>query len=133
MMNSDTVNQFQSQIESTIAGPARAYASLVLDHFEQLTNLQLETVKGYTETGLKQTRAALDVKGPSDVQAYVESQQKVAKELGERVKNDVEKVTALNQTFAQNVQKVTQDSAQSVSKATQEGARKATQAAAKTQ
>jgi phasin family protein len=129
MMSNETVNQMQSQIENTVAAPARTYASLVLDHVEQLMNLQLEAAKAYTETGVQQARAALDVKNPSDVQAYVENQQKVAKELGERAKGDVEKVTSLNQTFAQNAQKVTQESAKKVSKAAQDGAKSANKAA----
>ena len=133
MMSNDTVNQMQTQIENTVAGPARTYASMVLDHFEKLANLQFEAVKAYTETGMQQARAALDVKNPSDVQAYVENQQKAAKELGERMKGDAEKVASLNQTFAQNAQKVTQDSAQKASKAAQDGTKKDTQAAAKNQ
>lgn len=133
MMSNETVNQMQSQIENTVAGPARTYASLVLDHVEQLMNLQLEAAKAYTETGVQQARAALEVKSPSDVQAYVESQQQAAKELGERVKGDVENVTSLNQAFAQNAQKTVQESAQKVSKAAEAGTKKATQTTAKSQ
>ena len=64
---------------------------------------------------------------------FLQNQQQAAKELGERVKGDVEKVVSLNQAFAQNAQKVTQDSAQNVSKAAQESTKKVTQAAAKNQ
>lgn len=133
MMSNETVNQTYTQIENTVAGPARTYASLVLDYVEQLANLQRETAKALTETSLQQARAALAVKDPSDVQAYVQNQQQVAKELGERIKGDVEKVASLNQTFAQSAQKVTQDSARKVSKAAEEGTRKVTPAAAKNQ
>lgn len=132
-MSNETVNQMQSQIENTVAAPARTYAGLVLDHVEQLMSLQLETAKAYAETGVQQARAALEVRNPSDVQAYVDNQQQVARDLGERIKGDVEKVTALNQTFAQNAQKATQDSAQKVSEVAKEGAKKATQATAKSQ
>ncbi len=133
MMSNETVNQMQTQIENTVAGPARAYASLVLDHVEQLANLQFETAKAYSETSLKQARAALDLKNPTDVQSYVENQQQVARELGERIQSDAEKVVSLNQAFAQNAQKVTQESTQKVSKAAEKGTKKATQAAAKSQ
>lgn len=128
-MSNEPVNQMQSQIENTVAGPARTYASLVVDHAEQLANLQLEAAKAYTETGVQQVRAALDVKNPSDVQSLVENQQKVAKELGERIKGDVEKVASLNQTFAQNAQKVTQESAQTVSKAAEDNVKNVSKAA----
>lgn len=108
-MSNETVNQMQSQIEKTAARPARTYASLVLDHFEQLTSLQLETAKACAETSIQQARAALEVKDSADLQGYVEYQQKVAKDLSERVKGDIEKATSLNQAFVQNAQKLTQD------------------------
>lgn len=129
-MSDETANQMQSQIENTVTGPARTYASLVLDHFEQLTSLQLETAKAYAETGLQQARAALEVKNSSDLQSYLANQQKVTTELSERIKSDVEKVTSLNQAFAKNAQKVTQDSAGEVSKAAEENVNKMTQAQA---
>ena len=122
-------NGSQSQIEQAIAGSARAYASLVLDHFGQLTSLQLESAKTYAETGLQQARAALEVKSASDLQSYLESQQKVAKEMSERIRSDVEKVVSLNQTFAQEAQKATKDSAKEVSKSAEKATKKATQAA----
>ena len=132
-MSNETANRMQSQIEDTVTGPARTYASLVLDHFEQLTSLQLETAKAYAETGLQQARAALEVKDSADLKNYVESQQKIAKELSERVKGDAEKVMSLNQAFAQNATKVTQDSARKVSKAAEESTRKAAPAEKKGQ
>ncbi|MDN3517592.1 phasin family protein [Aquisalimonas lutea] len=116
-MSNEAVTQMQKQFDSTIAGPARTYASLVLDHFEQLASLQFDAVKAYAETGVQQARAALDVKDASDVRAYVENQQKIAKDLGERFKGDAEKVVSLNQDFAQKAQKVTEDTAKSASKA----------------
>ena len=127
-MSNETVNQMQSQIEKTVTGPARTYAGLVLDHFEQLSSLQFESARSYAETGMEQARAALEVKSPSDLQGYVENQQKAAKELGERIQGDVKKVTSLNQTFLQNAKEVSQNSAQEISKAAEEGIEKNTQA-----
>ena len=127
MMSNETSNQIQSQIEETVAGPVRTYASLVLEHFEKLTNLQLETAKTYAETGLHQARAALEVKNPSDLQSYVEKQQQVAKELSDRIQGDVEKVTSLNQAFMQNAQKITEDSARKASKTVESATKKAEQ------
>lgn len=129
-MSNETVNQIQNQFENTIVGPARTYASLVLNHFEQLTNLQFAAAKAYSEAGVQQIRAALDVKNPSDVQAFVQNQQQAAKEMGERIKGDVEKVASLNQAFAKDTQKVTEDSAQKVSKSAEKGIKQASQAAA---
>ncbi|MEX0732093.1 MAG: TIGR01841 family phasin [Aquisalimonadaceae bacterium] len=120
-MNNETVTQMQKQFESTFSGPARTYAGLVVDHFEQLANLQFETVKAFADTSLKQARAALEVKDPANIRTYFENQQKVAKELGERVKGDAEKVVSLNQGFVQKYQKIAEDSAKNVSKAAGQG------------
>ncbi len=128
-MSNETVTQMQKQIDSTFGAPARTYASMVLDHFEQLSNLQFNAAKAYAENSIQQARAALEVKDPSDVRAFVENQQKVAKDLGERIKGDAEKVASLNQAFAQNAQKVTQESAEKVTKTAQNGAKTATKAA----
>ena len=127
MMSNEPVNQMQTEIENTVARPARNYASLVLDHFEQLANLQLEAAKAYADTGVQQARAALEVKDSSDVRAYMENQQKVAKEMSERIKDDMERLVSLNQAFAQNAQNVTEESTKKASKAAQEGSQKDSQ------
>ena len=127
MMSNEPVNQMQTQIENTVARPARSYASFMLDHFEQLANLQFEAAKAYAETSMQQARAALEVKDSSDVRAYMENQQKVAKEMGERIKGDMERLVSLNQAFAQNAQNVTEESAKKASKAAQEGSQKDSQ------
>ncbi|MCC5858559.1 MAG: phasin family protein [Ectothiorhodospiraceae bacterium] len=115
-MSNETVTQVQQQFDSVFAGPARTYANLVLGHFEQLANVQLEAARAYIDTSVAQARIALEMKDPSDVRAYLENQQKVAKELGERTKGAAEKVVSLNQNFVQEVQKVAGESANSVSK-----------------
>ncbi len=130
-MSKEAANQMHSQIESTVAGPARTYANLMLDHIQQLTSLQLEAARAYADTGLQQARDALDVKDPSDLHSYVENQQKVAQALSERFKSDVEKVTSLNQTFAQNAQKIAEDSARDMTSAAEEATEKAAQAVEK--
>ena len=119
MSTNDPVNQVQQQIDATVGAPARSFASLMLDHVEQLTSLQFEAAKAYADAGVQQARAALEIKDPSDLRAYTENQQKVAKDLGERMKGDAEKVVSLNQDFAQKAQKVAQDSAQTATKAAQ--------------
>lgn len=120
-MSNETVTQLQQQFDNAFAGPARTYASLVLDHFEQLVNVQLEAAKAYIDTSVEQARSALEMRDPSDVRAYLENQQKVAKELGERAKGDAEKVVSLNQDFVQKVQKVAGESASSASKVAAQG------------
>lgn len=113
-MTNPTINQFNEQVEKFFGGPARAFADLSINHAESLVNTQIEAAKAYTDLGLRQARSALDIKAPQDVQSYVQGQQEVAKELGERVKGDAEKVVELNRKFAEEAQKLTQQNAQNV-------------------
>lgn len=116
-MSNETLNQVNKQFESFFACPARSYVGLALEHFEKLANAQYEAAQAYTEAGLKQTRAALSINDAKGFQAYVEDQQKVAKEMTERLKGDAEKVVGLNQEFAQQAQKLTASNVNNASKA----------------
>ena len=118
-MSNETVSQIQKQFESTVATPARNYVGAVLEHFEQLANLQFDAAKAYAEASMQQARAALNIKDPSDLSAYIANQQKVVQELGERMKGDAEKVVSLNQAFSQKAQKATEANVKNVSKAAQ--------------
>ncbi|MBB3188899.1 phasin family protein [Halomonas cerina] len=108
MQNVDT-KQFTQQFETLFFGPARAYANLSVDFAEKLANAQLDAGKAYTETGLAQLRALLDVRDAEGLRAYMDNQQQVAKDLTERLKGDTEKVVSLQQDFVQKSQKLTED------------------------
>lgn len=121
MQNFDT-KQFTEQFESMFFGPARAYASLSVDYTEKLVNAQLDAGKAYTDTGLAQLRSLMNVKDAEGLRTYMEGQQKVAKDLTERLKGDAEKVVSLQQDFVQKSQKLTEENV----KQAQETATKAT-------
>ncbi|PMR68144.1 phasin family protein [Halomonas heilongjiangensis] len=108
MQNFDT-KQFTEQFESMFFGPARAYASLSVDYTEKLVNAQLDASKAYADTGLAQLRGLMSVKDAEGLRAYMEGQQKVAKDLTERLKGDAEKVVSLQQDFVQKSQKLTEE------------------------
>ncbi|WP_440997043.1 phasin family protein [Arhodomonas sp. SL1] len=116
-MTNTNFNQMTEQFEKTVFGPMRTYASMAVDHFEKLTNVQYDAAKAYSEFGIQQMRAALDIKDATDVQSYWQQQQKAAETIRDRVKGDAEKVVALNQEFAEKTQKAVQDNAKTVSEA----------------
>lgn len=94
------------QLEELFFAPARAYATLSVDFAEKLTNAQLDAAKAYTETGLAQVRAFTAVKDVEGLRSYMEGQQKVAKDLTDRMKGDAEKVVALQRDFVAESQKL---------------------------
>ena len=122
-MSNATIDQATQQFESMFFGPARAYAALSLDYAEKLLNTQYEAVKAYSDVSMSQARAMLDIKDAEGLRTYVEGQQKVAKELSERVKGDAEKVVALNQDFVQKGQKLAEENIQTASKAASKAAK----------
>ncbi|PAU78206.1 phasin family protein [Halomonas salipaludis] len=122
-MSNATIDQATQQFESMFFGPARAYAALSIDYAEKLLNTQYEAVKSYSDVSMSQARAMLDIKDAEGLRTYVEGQQKVAKELSERVKGDAEKVVALNQDFVQKGQKLAEENIQTASKAASKAAK----------
>jgi len=131
IMNNDMFAKYTEQAESLFMAPTRSYAKLAMDYTQKLIDAQMEAARTYTDLGMQQARAALDIKDPSALQQYAEKQQEAAKDLGERVKADGEKVVALNQDFANEARKLVESSAQSASEAATEtvsAAKKATKA-----
>ncbi len=107
--NFDTKPFDTQQFDSLFLGPARAYASLAVDYTEKMAHAQLDATKAYTDTGLAQLRTLMSVKDAEGLKSYMEGQQKVAKDLAERMKGDAEKVVALQQDFVQQSQKMTEE------------------------
>ena len=120
-MTEQTINQVNKQIEKTVLGPVRSYATLLTDHAETLAGIQFDAAKAYTDLALKQVRAAADIRDAEGVQSYVAGQSDAAKQFADRVKQDVEKLVSANQSFVQNAQKLTQDSVTTAQKAAEEG------------
>ncbi|MGJ7457067.1 phasin family protein [Halomonas sp. MA07-2] len=112
--NFDTKQFDTQQFDALFFGPARAYASLAVDYTEKLAHAQLDATKAYTDTGLAQLRTLMTVKDAEGLKSYMEGQQKVAKDLAERLKGDAEKVVALQQDFAQQSQKLTEENVKQV-------------------
>ncbi|MBZ9538774.1 phasin family protein [Modicisalibacter tunisiensis] len=109
-------DQVNKQFETLYTGPARAYASMAMDYAEQLVNTQMGFAKAYVDASFAQTRAMLDVRDADGFRNYVEEQQKVVKDLGERLKGDAEKVVALNQDFAKQSQQLVEENLKTAGK-----------------
>ncbi|MCS4505461.1 hypothetical protein KBTX_02213 [wastewater metagenome] len=118
-MNQLNFDQFNQQIEKNLLTPTRDLTVMALDHFEKLAEVQFEAGKAYTDMGVQQLRALLNVRDQKGVQDYVESQQKLAQSVTDRLKGDAEKVVALNQEFTEKAQKAVQQNVTNATKAAQ--------------
>ena len=109
-MTTFNTNEMNQQFDNFFMAPLRAYTALSIDYSEKMLNAQMDANKAYVDTGIAQMRQLLSVKDAAGLRGYMESQQKVAKELAERVKGDTDKVVSLQQDFLQKSQKLTEQS-----------------------
>jgi len=116
-MTNDNFDKMNDQAEKVFMGPTRDYAKLAMDYAEKMIDAQMEAAKTYTDIGMQQARAALEVKDTEALKTYAEEQQKVAKEMTERAKNDAEKVAAMNQDFVNEARKLVETNVKSASEA----------------
>ncbi len=114
-MTNETFNKYNEQAETLFMGPTREYAKLAMSYAEKMIEAQMSAAKTYSEIGLNQARAALDIKDSSALQAYAQEQQEVAKDLTERVKGDAEKVVAMNQDFVNEARKLVESNVKTAS------------------
>lgn len=108
-MRTFNTNEMTQQFDNLFMAPVRAYMTLSIDYSEKLLNAQLDANKAYVDTGLAQVRQLMSVKDADGLRSYMESQQKVAKDLAERVKGDDDKVVSLQQDFLQKSQQLTEE------------------------
>lgn len=108
-MRTLNTNEMTQQFDNMFMAPARAYMALSVDYSEKMINAQMDASKAYFDTGIAQMRQVMNVKDAEGLRGYMESQQKVAKELVERAKGDADKVVSLQQDFIQKSQKITED------------------------
>ena len=108
-MRTLNTNEMTQQFDNMFMAPVRAYMALSIDYSEKMINAQMDASKAYADTDIAQMRQMMEVKDAEGLRSYMEGQQKVAKELAERVKGDTDKVVSLQQDFIQKSQKITED------------------------
>lgn len=100
-----TADKTSQQFESVFVSPMRSYTLSALDYYEQLISAQIDATRAYSDMTIAQARTWLDVKDADSFKKAMESQQKTASDLMERMKGDSEKVTSISQNFMQDSQK----------------------------
>ena len=111
MSKAAKTTDIQETIEATVAAPSRTLGTLMLDHFEKLAAIQLETTRVITEAGMKQLRAAMAVSDKEGFQNYVNTQTQIAQEVSEHLRSDAEAVADLTKKTTDEATKVTKTAA----------------------
>jgi phasin family protein len=123
VMTNENFEKMTEQAEKMFMGPSRDYAKLAVDYTERMIEAQMAAAKAYTEIGMKQARAAVEIKDPEALKAYAEEQQKVVKDLSEKVKSDAEKVVAMNQDFVNEARKLVESNVKTATDTATEAAK----------
>ena len=97
------------QFDSVFVSPMRSYTLAALNYYEQLVGAQMDAARAYSDMTIAQARTWLDVKDSDSFKKAMESQQKTATDLMERMKGDSEKVTSISQSFMQDSQKMAEE------------------------
>ena len=108
-MNQEIAKLFTVQPEKVLA-PMQQFAELSLSNTEKLLALQMEMTQSYIRLGVEQMKALFEVKDAESLQAFVNSQADVAKNVGEKMIADAKAVADLGAEFNAETQKLTQES-----------------------
>ena len=108
-MNQEIAKLFTVQPEKVLA-PVQQLAELSLSNTEKLFALQMEITQSYIRVGVEQMKALFEVKDAESLQAFVNNQAEVAKNVGEKMISDVKAVADLGAEFNAETQKLTRES-----------------------
>ncbi len=106
-MNQELLKLFSVQPEKIFA-PVQQFAQLSLATSEKLLTMQLEIAQTYVHLGVSQLKALFEIKDAESLQAFVNSQADVAKNVGEKMMADAKAVANLGAEFNAETQKLTQ-------------------------
>ncbi len=108
-MNQELLKLSPVQPEKMLA-QVQQFAELSLANSEKLLTMQLEIAQSYVHLGVSQLKALFEVKDAESLQAFVNSQADVAKNVGEKMMADAKAVADLGAEFNADTQKLTLES-----------------------
>ncbi len=91
---------------SAALGPMQELNELVVDSMNQAAQLQLESVKYYSELYMQRLEAGLKLREPKDVQDYLTEQMGVVRQVGEKAASDAQTLTQMGMELGSKAQQV---------------------------
>ena len=95
-----------------VFAPVRELNKLALGNLEKLVELQLASIKSYTDLTLAQLQAAADAKDIEDVRALIARQQEIAQTVADKLAADTKNVMELGNNYVSQVQSIAKESAE---------------------
>lgn len=98
-----------------LISPVKEFNKLAVAKAEKLAYLQLASLQSYSELGIAQLKAALEVSDPDSLQVYVSKQSEFLKTLAEKLAEDTRAVAELSKEFSEEAQQIAKDSIATIS------------------
>ena len=107
-MYTDMFKAFSEQTEKTLA-PYIKFNKLVAKNVEMLTELQLNSVRTYSEMGLAQVKAATEVNDVTTLTSFSGQQLATMTKLSQQMMDDSAKLQTIAKEFKEDLDKLTSD------------------------
>ncbi|SHO55462.1 phasin family protein [Vibrio quintilis] len=115
-MYTDFFKTFTDQTEKTLE-PFFKFNKILTKNVEVLTELQLGSMRAYSDIGLTQMKAASDVKDAATLAAYSTQQLTTLSKLSQQMIDDSNKLQSIAKEFKDDVEKLTTDNLSTVTPA----------------
>ncbi|MCG6217912.1 phasin family protein [Vibrio furnissii] len=115
-MYTDFFKTFTDQTEKTLE-PYVKFNKLVAKNVEVLTELQLSSIRTYSEMGLAQMKAASEVKDTATLTTFSSQQMGVLSKLSQQMMDDSNKMQSIAKEFKEDIDKLASENLKSVTPA----------------
>ena len=89
--------------------PIYKFNKLAVEKAEELANIELASLREYTEIGLTQLRAATEVSDFDSFKGFADSQQAAFKKVSEKVINDAKAFAKVTESFRDEAIKIARE------------------------
>ena len=115
-MYTDFFKTFTTQTEKTFE-PYYKFSKMMTKNVEDLTELQLKSMKAYSNIGLSQMKAASDVKDVASFTAFNTHQLGALSQLSQQLLDDSNQFQSIAKEFKEEVEKLASESMSAVTPA----------------
>lgn len=105
-MYTDMFKMFSEQAQKSLA-PYTKFNTLMAKHVEQITELQVNAMKAYSELGLAQFKAASEVKDVTSLASFNSQQMATLTKLSQQLMDDSGRIQTIAKTFKDDVEELT--------------------------
>jgi phasin family protein len=114
-MYTEAFKSFTDQAEKTMS-PLTKFNTLMAKNIEQLTELQVNAIRAYSELGVSQIKAAAEIKDVTSLASFNSHQLSTLAKMSEQVSADSKKMQDIAQEFKDELDNLTSENVTAASK-----------------